>query len=214
MIAIVTTWNGRECLDEMQHSLGLLTGPIAHQFLVADCAERDVAFHPEWLVIGHDQNLGMARSVQDGWAAALAIPRVQYVLHWEDDMRLDRPLDLAHPVQILQENPDLAQLCFARHPVNGEEANGQLNARIAKSEHVEYHHDFTVHEDVFSLNPCLIPRRVCELGWPSGPLGVGNEAGFTEKIRAAGLKLATHGTPDDEPYVTHIGHERANAWQL
>lgn len=231
------TYNGRrDCLDETLESLALnLSGPITRRVLVDDSGEADYPPPEGFILVAHGENLGMARTVQDAWSAALADPDIRYVLHWEDDMRLDRPLDLwlmTRVFDVCEGELPLAQLCFQRHAVNGEEAGhgGQLGARIAKSTApqnasvtTEHHcgakdHDtplqFTVLDDLFSLNPCLIPRRVCEMGWPQGPIGVGNEDGFTAKCREAGLLFAMWGTVDDEPYCTHLGHERAKAWKL
>lgn len=226
MIALVVTYNGREaCLRDTLLSLDRdLTGPITRRVVVDDTGE---GFAPvtEWLAqdfyeyIKHQENQGMAASVQRGWAAALADPTVRFVCHWEDDMRLDRPLDLAPLARILETRYDLAQITLQRHPVNHLEADGQLQAIVDQSRESEVINNlfwgtYTTHDHLFSLNPCLIPRAVCEMGWPSGPIGVGNEDGFTAKCHAAGLKFATWGTVDDEPYITHTGNERAAAWQL
>lgn len=213
------TYNGRrDCLEETLASLGAheCSGLVTRGVLVDDSGEGELFPPPGFILITHGANLGMARTVQDAWNAAL-VPGIEFVLHWEDDMRLDRPLPLAAAVYTLRQHPRLAQMCFQRHPVNGEEHahGGQLAARLAKTDgRRDLFATHTVHGDVFSLNPCLIPRRVCELGWPEGPIGVGNEDGFTAKCKDAGLEFATWGTVESEPYVTHIGHERASAWKL
>lgn len=226
MIALAMTYNGRKaCLEEtlgsLREHLGAALNPDRHGsrlisrcVLVDDSGDGTLPPYDGFIIVTHGQNLGMARTVQDAWTAALT-PGIQYVLHWEDDMRAERDVPLAAALHVLRRHRNLAQVCFQRHPVSGEEHahGGQLAARIVNGEG-RYAHGVTITDDLFSLNPCLIPRRVCELGWPEGPIGVGNEDGFTAKCKAAGLEFATYGTVHDAPYVTHIGGERAPAWQL
>lgn len=210
------TYNGREaCLNETLDSLDRnLSGPITRRVLVDDSGGRCPARPAGFVTVAHRDNEGMAATVQDAWTAALADSEVRFVLHWEDDMRLDRALDVGLILPILDAWPNLAQMVFQRHGVNAVEAQGQLRAICAQATKVQRERFFTIHDHLFSLNPCLIPRHVCERGWPSGPIGTGNEDGMTAKCKAAGLEFAHWGTVDDEPYVTHIGHERGAAWQL
>ena len=213
MIALVMTWNGRpDTLAQSIPSLDLLSGPITHRILVNDSGQELNV--DGWWVIDHHGNRGLAAAVQSGWNQALAHDDVRFVCHWEDDMVLERPLDLAQVSTAFQ--PGVAQIAFQRHPVNAVEAQGQLVARVVASNYSWYDpaRNVTYHDDLFSLNPCLIPLHVVQMGWPSGPLGVGNEDGFTAKCKAAGLFFATWGSVVDVPLIRHIGHERAAAWSL
>ena len=215
MIALVCTYNGRrDCLAETLPSLEMLSGPITHRILVNDTPEP---LHSDgWWVVDHGGNRGLAAAVQSGWNQALAHDDVRFVCHWEDDMVLEREVNLIDLSAALNARPYLAQITLQRHGVNAVEAEGQLRAIIAQSMEwrVEEPWPLTVHDHLFSLNPCLIPREVVEMGWPSGPIGVGNEDGMTAKCKEAGLLFATWGTVDDLPYVRHIGHERAASWSL
>ena len=220
-VALVMTWNGRDCVHEVAASLvEHLTGPIGFVVFVNDSdqpfPEVDLPYAPSAASIAHGQNKGLAAAVNSGWAKALSEPDVTYVLHWEDDMRLDAPLDLTDLVRVLERHPTLAQIVVQRHPVNHVEAEGQLKAIIANAgySHIDPVEGYTAHDALFSLNPCLIPRRVVEMGWPSGPIGVGNEDGMTAKCREAGYEFGVWGTLDGPVLVTHVGHERAPGWRL
>jgi hypothetical protein len=63
------------------------------------------------------------------------------------------------------------------------------------------------HETLFSLNPCLIPRRTLELAWESGSLGA--ERAITDACAAVGLRFAYYGKKDDPARCEHVGHQRA-----
>jgi hypothetical protein len=65
------------------------------------------------------------------------------------------------------------------------------------------------HKRIFSLNPCVIPRRVLDLGWPDG-----NEAEMTTNLVASGYRFAFYGKRDDPPRVIHVGAERGIGWRL
>ena len=215
MIALVMTWNGRDCLNQTLASLDAhLTGPITHKILVDDTP--DLCYVDGWATVEHMGNRGLAAAVQSGWSQALAHDDVQYVCHWEDDMVLDAALDLTDLIRVLERHPTLAQIVVQRNPVNAVEANGQLRAILANAlwSHVDPVEGYTAHDALFSLNPCLIPRRVVEMGWPSGPIGIGNEDGMTTKCREAGYEFGVWGTPDGPVLVTHVGHERAPGWKL
>jgi hypothetical protein len=68
---------------------------------------------------------------------------------------------------------------------------------------------YCVHTRCFSLNPCLIPRAVLELGWPDG-----NEAEMTTLLVSKGYRFAVWGSRQDGPRVEHTGQNRAAGWRL
>lgn len=128
-------------------------------------------------------------------------PVAEWVLHLEEDFIVN-DLPLAHMVRILEQNPDLAQVVLKRQPWNGAEvaAGGIIEANPD-----DYHQEdgFVRHSVLFSLNPCLIPRHVVEMGWGT------SESEFTARCLARGLSFAFYGSRGDRPRVEHIGYVRA-----
>jgi hypothetical protein len=177
--------------------------------LVGCLLETDVVVHT---INDEAHELGMAGAAQAAWTWAIA-QDVDFLLHVEEDFRFVTPIDVIGMAAVLRRSPYLAQMCLKRQPWSPEErAAGDLTATDpgAYSQRV----GFFVHRRLFSLNPCLIPRRVLELGWPSGPLGVGNEAGFTRRCLDEGLSFGYWGNIGDPPRVEHVGDTRAEGWRL
>lgn len=161
--------------------------------------------------------LGLAGAVQAAWEWALSTG-CDYLFHVEEDFRF-HTLPLAQMQWILETNPHLAQVVLKRQPWSAEEkaAGGQIETNPgAYTQRRAFGRSifWVEHTTLFSLNPCLIPRRVLELGWPSGPIGVGNETGFTAKCHAAGLSFAYFGKIEDPPRCEHVGHHRGSGWRL
>lgn len=164
--------------------------------------------------IVHGGRRGMAGAVQAGFDAVLET-EPDYVLWIEEDMILTRPLPVMAAVEELEAHPNVAQMCFPRQAIDPSEGTDQLAAICAQASFVTKHDRFTAQDFIFSMNPCLIPRRVLEMGWPSGPLGVGNEAGMTRKLLDAGYVFGQWGHPGDEPWAYHLGYARRTAgWAL
>lgn len=172
----------------------------------------------EVVVDDSDHRLGMAGAVQAAWAWALDAG-VDYLLHVEEDFVFTGPVNLDDLVWILDHAPHLAQVVLKRQPWSAEEkaAGGIIEqdpGAYTQCGGMRHSLAWVEHSKIFSLNPCLIPRKVLELGWPSGPLGVGNEAGFTQRCIQAGYRFAFYGQMGDPPVVDHVGVERAAGWRL
>lgn len=185
------------------------------------------------IIVSHGSNKGMAMAVQSGWNAAIAMYDADYVFHLEEDFVLTEDLDLDAMRHVLATNEHLASLVLKRQAWAAEEvaAGGQIPLTEARGwpciEHTQAVYEdgsdefdkyrmvhWVEHESLFSLNPCLIPRRALDLGWPSGPLGTGNESGMTTRCLGAGMKFAYWGAKDDPPRAEHIGYMRGGEWQL
>lgn len=221
MIVLLVVGNGRlEYFHDTVKSTRDYLGNVDAKVMVDDSGSQEVAgelraFYPGWHHVTHEENRGMAAAVNSGWQAALELD-ADYVLHIEEDMKLVSEVPLTRACQIVDQD-DIAQVLFRRQPISPEEqASGCVLATLcANSNHVSEEHDYTTYDALFSLNPCVIPRRVLEMGWPAGPIGVGNETGQTNKLLAAGYKFAAWGhAHDGQVMVEHIGHTRAEAWQL
>jgi hypothetical protein len=192
--------------------------PIQTRIMVNDEADPDYirainATYPDFIRV-HTGRRGMAGAVQAGFDAAI-VTDPDYVLWIEEDMLLTRSLPIGEAIAELEVHRNVAQMCFPREAVDPSEGDDQLAAICRQASFVTDHGVFVAQDFIFSMNPCLIPRRVLEFGWPSGPIGVGNEAGMTTKLLNAGYVFGQWGHPGDEPWARTIGYgARSPAWQL
>ena len=195
--------------------------PIKHRVMVNDWANADYMAwlderYPDFEII-HTGGVGMAGAVQAGWTATMD---EDYTIHLEEDMVLTRKLPIAEAATVLHTHPmTIAQMAFRREPWWGSpeevEHGDQLKAIIAQASWHEVKRGYTLHNFLFTLNPCLIPRQVINMGWPSGPLGIGNESGKTAQCLASGMVFGSWGSPDDgHTYARHIGENRGPSWAL
>lgn len=179
-------------------------------------------YHPQLFatrIESHDTvGLGMARGIQAAWDLALR-QEWDYLLHWEEDMLPTRPAPLDDAVAVLEAHPHVAQMLFQRAPWWGSDPEMQTGSVLGgmltvAPDKVVQRDGWAEQTHIFSLNPCLIPRRVVELGWPEGPLGIGNESGMTIRLLALGMSFGVWTPADGLTYAEHIGHERGTGWKL
>lgn len=219
-IALLVIGNGRtDYLADVVASAREHLPAVAYYLMVDDSGDPDVRRHldtqyPEFLIEHHDQNRGMAAAVQTGFDLVLATS-ARYVFWLEEDHLLIRDIPLGDAVEALEHDQTLAQMTFSREPCDPTEGTDQLAAILAQSANCGVTDTHTWYDYLFSMVPNIIPRRVLELGWPAGPLGVGNESGMTSRCLDAGYKFAAWGRVGQPAYVRHIGYaSRGKAWQL
>lgn len=173
---------------------------------------------PDWDLISdytviddREHKLGMAGAVAAGFDWAMWTD-CDFVLWIEEDFEFYR-LPLLGMREVLERNPHLASVVLKRDPWSHIEhmAGGQIE--VAPHLYTQRERDgmqWVEHEFLFSLNPCLIPRKVLELGVPES-----NERGFEAEMRDrcidAGLRFAYYGHRDDPPRCKHIGAQRGGA---
>ena len=151
-----------------------------------------------------DHELGFAGAIQAGWDAVLE-SGADYVFHLEADFTFNVHVPTARMIELLEAQPQLAQVALKRQPWNASErAAGGI---------VEQHPDdftdhgfWTEHRRFFTTNPCVYRASLCERGWPQVPE---SEGIFTHQLRDDGLSFAFWGGKFDAPTVTHIGRHRA-----
>lgn len=162
----------------------------------------------EYRIVAHTQKRGLAAAVKTAWSLTSSA----FVFHLEDDFTIDETVDVHSMAAVLAVNPKLAQLCLLRQPWNEQEhaAGGIIQADpTAYDQRKTIGKSWLAHRKLFSLNPCLIPRWVVDLGWDDG-----NERGFTDRLLAdSDIEFGYWGVPTDQ-HVTHIGHQRSAGWQL
>lgn len=221
MIGLVVVGNGRtSMLDQVVEAAFQWLPPFDRYLMVDDSGELDVRRHldimyPDFLIEHHAENRGMAAAVQTGFDLALDTG-CRHVFWLEEDMLLTAAPPVEVAVDVLDTAPWLAQMCFRREPVAGnpaeQEFGDQLAAICAQARTVYDRDGWTAHDFIFSLNPCLIPRRILELGWDTG-----NEAGMTAVLSDPqwGYLFGSWGQPGDgQVWARHIGGQRGAKWQL
>lgn len=193
--------------------IGLVVISDRGDLYLPDCL-RSVAVNVDYsfgfttVVDDREHRLGMAGAVREGWGRALAAG-CDFVLHWEEDFLAAGPVDLDDLVAVLDRAPYLAQVVLKRQPWSPEEHAAGGIIECNPDDYTQDDGGWVEHERIFSLNPCLIPRNVLELGWPDG-----NEAEFTRMCLDAGYSFAFYGDRLDPPRVLHVGAERSAGWRL
>lgn len=165
--------------------------------------------------------LGFCGAIREGWAKLRELPGWDYVIHVEEDWLFDRPVPLGLMADLLDAQPQLAQVALMRGPVAPAELKaGSLVAMwpdeyARKTFFAEPHPDdpapnmsraldYLEHRLYFTTNPSLYRRELVEQNtWPEGP---GCEAAFTRRMVADGRSFACLG--HGEPWITHTGTKR------
>jgi len=162
-------------------------------------------------VLHHDDvepRQGLAASVQLCWDE-LRSWDLDYVFHVEEDFVFPDPPPIDDMAAILAANPELAQVALYRQPWSPEEiaADGYLNLH---SDQYEQREGYLVTDRLFTLNPCLYPAWLMDIGWPDR----GGEAEFTAICREKGLRFGLYGQRTDSARCIHIGARRSAGWTL
>lgn len=160
-----------------------------------------------------DHHLGLAGNVRAAWQWAIDMD-CDYLFHVEEDFLFTAPVDLAALQLVLESEPRLAQVVLKRQPWSPPEIAAGGIIEQDPGAYIEVHKwgrslKWVEHRKIFSLNPCLIPRKILELGWPAG-----NEAEMTRRCLDAGYRFAFYGGKTDPPKVEHIGAQRSHGWRL
>jgi hypothetical protein len=167
--------------------------------------------HATTIIDDRDHRLGLAGAARAAWEWALDTG-ADYLIHIEEDFTFVAPVELDHMRILLDRHPHLAQIVLKRQPAptSPEElaAGGIIEQDPdAYTQWHDGHRSWVEHRKIFSLNPCLIPRHVLELGWPDG-----NEAEFTQTCLGKGYRFAFYGHRADPPRVMHHG-VRSQGWK-
>lgn len=205
-LALLVVGNGR--LDYLAQAIDSLDVEADHYLMVDDSGDASVARtldreYPDFQIRHHwTGNQGMAYAVSNGWEMALDVG-ADYILHWEEDFIQTAPLPIQEAINILDAQHDICQILFQRQPITPVEIAAGSVVGAMNPTHLE---TWALQRHIFSLNPCIIPRRTLQLGWPAG-----NEAEMTQRILNRGWSM---GVWLDGPLVHHIGESRAKNWQL
>lgn len=208
-VALVVVTDGRrQYLQEMLRSASrYLNYPFAHLRIVDDSgADQQVVWPDGFEVVRHPERRGLAAAVQSAWSGLP--PEIDCVFHAEDDFVFVEEVDVDAMAVTLKEHGRLAQLVLKRQPWSPPEVAAGGIIEMNPDEYRQ-RDGWVEHTRIFSLNPCLIPREVVDLGWPAG-----NEAEMTARLVTAGWSFGFWGRREDTPRVLHIGVQRSAAWKL
>lgn len=222
-LAVLIIGNGRGCIHDTIRSVrDHIFHPVAARLMINDAPDPEWAAqlektYPDYTIV-HTGGIGMAGAVQAGFKLCKDYDP-DFVWWNEDDMRLIRHVPVGEAAITLSNSPRLAQMCFRREPWWGSptemHCEDQLLAIAEQATHVETRNTHVIHDWLFSLNPCLIPAKILDYMWPSGPIGVGNEAGFTRLLLDLNYRFGSWGPlQKTDPWAVHVGHERGAGWAL
>ena len=207
-VALLVIGNGRlDYLHDTVDSALAWCPQFDHYLMVDDSGDGTVRreldrYYPDFTIHHNPENRGMAHAVQQGFYMVLDTD-ADYVLWLEEDMRIMAELPLLYSRRILATNPHVAQMLYQRQCLTPQEHEaGSVVGAMAGTDHGWW----TEHRHIFSLNPCLIPRRTLERGWPQG-----NEREMTDLLIKDGW---TFGVWNKGPLVEHVGVVRGKQWQL
>lgn len=187
---------------------------FSYGVIVDDSGDADYA---AWLdetfpfleCLHHPQRLGLGSCFQSALNVVLGTD-ADYAFMVEDDTPILRDVILTPLADVLNTDPQLAQLMFMRPPFNDEEIAAGGVYQLTPDEFTE-HNDGTsrwvTHNRWFGFQPSLVPRDVIELMATKATNFL--ELGVTEPLKEAGYHFGYWGGLDDAPYCDHVGTMRS-----
>lgn len=198
-----------------------LCARISHIMIVDDSGEKSynermskLHSHEVDAIYHHTKRLGYSATIQDSWSKIPA--DCHYILHLEDDFLLNRELDLSQMIDVLKHDKKVAQIGMLRQPWSAAEINvgGFLKLYPADYHNAVYcigarhYYPVIINSHNWSFNPCIYPREITELGFPSGSYEA--ECKFTEKLKDRICLI--WGPLNQEPLVHHFGQQHGKAF--
>jgi hypothetical protein len=151
-----------------------------------------------------DHEYTASGAVRVGWGA---VEDADFVFSVEEDFILTQGVDVEGMAAVLDAEENLASLCLLRQPWSQPEVDAggiiQLYADQC-TDRETLGHAWVQHRLFFSLNPCLVPRRVFSQGFEEG-----SEPRQTERLLAQGYVFGYWGRREDKPRCLHVGNVRA-----
>lgn len=221
MISLLVFTDGRDdCLEQtITSAIENLRGPISVRLINDDSGDADHRSEllERYAPLGFElvppapTRQGFGGAIRHAWAYVRQLAPM-FVFHLEDDFLFRRPVDLEQMAKVLIEQPHLVQIALRRQAWN--------DAERAAGGVIEQHPDDYVqasnvwgdrwleHRRFFTTNPSLYWRRLpARREWPDAEH---SEGVFTAQLLAdPDLRFAYWGDSADEPWVEHIGVDRA-----
>lgn len=224
-IALLVITDGRD--DYLARTLGSanrhLTGPVVERWMfddTGDAAYRKNLLHrfPWFQHINAGERQGFGGAIRAAWERLAKLSDADWVFHLEQDFTFNRDVDLGEVVEVMEDNPHLAQMALRRQPWNAEEtaAGGviQLHPDAYEERRDDRGRRWLEHGLFFTTNPCLYRMELCRRGWPDGQH---SEGVFTRDLLNSGGpdiypgqgRFGYWGGRDSGEWVEHIGQTRA-----
>lgn len=192
-----------ETLDSLKESNDL---PFKQKVILVDGNSDALSFLrkflPGWQIWANSNRCGLAYSVKALWKTVEK--DMKYIFHLEEDFTFNEYVDIYRMIEVLEKNPHLAQMLLKRQPWGSEEPKYGGYVEMNPDSYEEKTDGVNVwceHRNFFSLNPCVIPKRIIDLGWHDD-----NERGFASMIfEDPNIKCGLWGSKFDPPKVNHIG---------
>lgn len=215
MIALIVMTDGRrDYLEQTIESFQNLEGPITRRIIHDDSGDavyRDWMFnaYPDYEPWWSEKRLGFAGAYRSVWKD-LQYGAEPYVFSIEDDMVIDRPVDLVAMLAVLEARPHLTQMALRRQAWNDTErtAGGVVETNpTAYQDCSDGDLEWLEHRLFWTTNASLFPRSLTERGWPEGAESEGRFGLdlFSDPTLRAGFWGGRYSTP----WITHIGETRA-----
>lgn len=176
-----------------------------HQRLLVDDSGEEQGFCPDGFdFVKNVPRRGLAGAIQTGWDC---LDDVDYVFHLEDDFIFPDIVDIEWMVEILEYEPDLAQIALLRQPWSRQE---QLAGGIygIQPERFKQRGGWVEQSHLFTFNPCLYPIAIAR------DYKAGLEAELTADLLKDSWSFGYLGELGDEPRTIHIGLRRSRNYQL
>lgn len=211
VVVSVLTCPGRDTLEQTIASLDeLLEGPVGRKIICVDAEEVPFDPFPGWEAIPMGRSEGYAHAMRRCQQVEMGSGQA-FVLHVEDDVLLNQPLDLREMQRVMEKNPDLAQVSLKRQPWHEEEleAGDMLGWRSPDS--FDVRDGVVAHRSFWAATISLTRRRfLAEHSWP---LEGDSERRFGNRLFRENPRLCAGilGGLEDAPRITHVGKVRAGS---
>lgn len=177
-----------------------------HQRIIVDDSGGDVGFCPtKFDFVKNKPRRGLAGAIQTGWDAL--DKDIDYVFHLEDDFIFPDVVDIELMIELLEYEPELAQVALLRQPWSPQEQQAGGIYSI-EPERFKQKYGFVQQSHLFTFNPCLYPIGVAR------DYRAGLEAELTAKLLADDWRFGYLGELGDDPKTIHIGIRRSRNYQL
>ena len=199
----------RRTVDSFQNLEGKVTRRIIHDDS-GDLGYMEWLWetYPTYEVTGGGR-LGFAGAYKHAWESLVGV-KERYVFSTEDDLIIERPVNLDDMAAVLDANPHIAQMALRRQAWNTaeEQAGGVVETNPdAYDDKYDGLDHWLEHRLFFTTNASLFRTELCERGWPEGAESEGRFSAdlFTDPD----VRCGYWGARTDPPWIRHVGNQRA-----
>lgn len=175
----------------------------------------DSHYNGSYSLVEYGRNSGYLNAVNKVWEVSRNLADevgVDYILLWEEDFVLERPVQLSDLSRIMDGRDALAQLNLQRQPVYKiERRYGYMESHQRRGYGLVREDGWVLRERPFTMNPGLIRRDVLDLPWPSREvcdnIDGGAEPAMSIELEGDGWYFGWYGKWNQR-HATHVGVSR------